>query len=164
MRSSIPFSGKLDERKNVKNNPRPFEELPPEVQEMLLRRRPQASKTGVLQILEEKHMLSILLYLDRMSPVMKSDIYNDISRASTMSAKLDDLRDLGLVEFFSTVRASTNVIVITDKGREVAAIIKDIVNIIDGDDSGSERTSSEGETDPVEGRSAVDRWMDDHLQ
>ena len=148
MRSSIPFSGKLDERKNVKNNPRPFEELPPEVQEVLLKRRPQSAHIGALHTLEEKHVLSILLYLDRMSPVMKSDIYNDISRASTMSAKLDDLRGLGLIEFYATVRASTNIVVITDKGRAVAALIKDIVGVIE--DGPSEDAADESPNDASE--------------
>ena len=135
VRASIPIDGKLDGRKNVKNNPRPFEELPPEVQQALIERRTKQSKRGTLQILEEKHVLTILLYLDKMSPVLKSDIYNDISRASTMSVKLDNLREIGLIEFYSTVQGG-NVVVITDKGREVVSLIKDMVEIID--DSGSD--------------------------
>jgi len=31
------------------------------------------------------------MYLDEMSPVLKSDIYNNISRSATMAEKIDDL-------------------------------------------------------------------------
>ena len=83
-------------------------------------------------MLEGKHVMSIILYLDRMSPVLKSDLYNDISRAATMADKLDDLRSLGIIEIYWTVKANSNVIVITDKGRRVASVIREMTDVVDG--------------------------------
>jgi len=75
--------------------------------------------------------MAILIYLDRMSPVLKSDIYNDISRSGRMADKLDDLFSLGLIEVYRAGRTDSRVIVITEKGRKVAAMINDIIGIIE---------------------------------
>ena len=82
-------------------------------------------------MLEGKHVLSLIMYLDKMSPVLKSDVYSDISRTAGMAEKLDDLREMGLIEIYNTVRSNSNVIVITDKGRAVANMIKDIVGMVE---------------------------------
>ena len=129
-KSSIPLSSGLDQRKNVNLSPKPLEELPPEIQK-IISERGKGKKESVLSFLEGKYVLSLILYLDKMSPVVKSDIYNDIARSSGMSKKIDDLYRLGIVEIYLTAHTNTNVVVITDKGREVAALIRNIFNIIE---------------------------------
>ncbi len=133
IRTTIPISGKLDDRKNVRSSPRPFEELPEEIQKILNDRKGPArnSHRNTIQMLEGKHVLSLIMYLDKMSPVLKSDVYSDISRTAGMAEKLDDLREMGLIEIYNTVRSNSNVIVITDKGRAVASMIKDIVGLVE---------------------------------
>ena len=130
-RTTIPFAGKLDSRDDVKNNPRPFEELPEEVQRILMQKGSKSVRArSSLSVMESKHMLSIIVYLDRMSPVLKSDIYNDISRCSNMADKLEDLRSLGLLEIYNTGRTNSNVVMITEKGRKVAESIKEIIELL----------------------------------
>ena len=131
-KDTIPLDGVLDSRKNVKQEPRRFEELPPEIQKILdSRKRSQDQNKSVIESLEGKYILSLILYLDKMSPTVKSDIYNDISRSATMPGKIDTLRKLGIVEVYRTTHTNTNVVVITEKGRKVAEAIKDMLDIIE---------------------------------
>jgi len=136
--SSIPLSGKLDGRENVKMTPRPFEDIPEDVRRILaIRSNPDAKKTSVIDVLMEKHVLSAIIYIDRMSPVMKSDVYSDISRSSGMSGKIVSLYRLGIIEIFGTV-SGAEILVITEKGRRIAALIREIVDIVEGRGSGEE--------------------------
>lgn len=133
-RKSIPVGGKLDGRDNVWKNPRPFEDLPEDVKRLLSekdRRNPGDGRTTV-QKLEGKHMLTLILYLDSLSPVVKSDVYNDISRSVNMASKLNDLYEMGIIEIFGTGRTNTNVILITEKGRKAARMIRELIGIIEG--------------------------------
>ena len=84
-------------------------------------------------MMEGKYMLSMILYLDKMSPVLKSDLYNDISRGAGMPGKIDDLRKLGLLEVYYTARTTANVIVITEKGKKVAAKIRELMDTIENE-------------------------------
>lgn len=129
---SLPISGVLDERKNVKKEPRRFEELPPEIQKILEDRKVQKSNNKtIMESLESKYIMSLILYLDRMSPTVKSDIYNDVSRSATMPGKIDTLEKLGLIQVYRTAHTNTNVVVITDKGRSVAGKIRELVELIE---------------------------------
>lgn len=130
--NTIPISGKLDDRKNVTKEPKPFEELPPDIQRILEdRKHENRSKKTTLRMLEGKYVLSILCYVNEMSPVVKSDIYNNISRANNMPKKLDDLAELGLIRIYKTSKTNTNVIVITNKGKLIADQVMMMVNTID---------------------------------
>jgi len=118
----------------VKEEPHDFDDLPPEVREALLKRSATRNpERSTLSKLEGKYMMALLIYLDRMSPVLKSDIYNDISRSGRMTDKLNDLLSMGLIEMYRTGRTDSKVIVITDKGRKVAGIISEMIGIIEGD-------------------------------
>ena len=133
-RASKPIDGKLDQRSNVKNEPKPFEELPPEVQKLLASRKKVRDERNLMDAIEGKYVLSLILYLDKMSPVLKSDIYNDISRSGGMVDKIENLRKLGILEIYHTARTVSNVIVITDKGRKVAERIREMLRAIEGED------------------------------
>ena len=47
-------------------------------------------------ILEEKHMVSIIMYLTENDGCMKTDVYTDVARNSRMPEKLGMLEDAGL--------------------------------------------------------------------
>ena len=86
-------------------------------------------------MIEGKYMLSLILYIDRMSPVLKSDVYNDVSRSAGMPDKIETLRRLGLIEVYHTARTTANVIVITDKGRRTAQGIRKLIEVVESDRS-----------------------------
>ena len=129
---SIPLDGKLDDRKNVSKEPKPFDELPPDIQRILEDRKEDSKvKKTTLRMMEGKYIMSILCYINQMSPVVKSDVYNNISRANNMAKKIDDLETMGLIRIYKTTKTNTNVIVITPKGKKVADQIMLMVNTID---------------------------------
>ena len=130
---TVKIGESLDGRNNVDKEPHTFEELPPEVRELLVKReaRNKEQKKTSLKVLEQKHVLSLILYLDKMSPVLKTDIYNDISRCTNMLEKLEGLRSIGLVEIYNTGRTNSNIIVITEKGRGVAKLIGELKTLIE---------------------------------
>jgi len=68
-----------------------------------------------------------------MSPVVKSDIYNDVARNEGMPRKIDALRRAGIVEIYYTARANMSIVMITPKGREIARLLRDIFDILDGE-------------------------------
>ncbi len=117
-RVTIPLSGQLDDRRNVKKNPKTLDELPEDIRALLQNRSDTGKRDDtILDILGSKHMLTTLLYVNRMSPVLKSDIYNNVSKCSNMSEKVHTLHSLGLVDIYRPIRTRTNVVVITEKGR-----------------------------------------------
>ena len=129
---SIPLSGKLDGRTNVKLNPLPFEDLPEEVRRILTDRRLPENRRSptTLEVLQGKHVLTTLIYISKMSPVMKSDVYSSISRSQGMIEKIESLYRLGLIDIYSTV-SKAEILVITDKGKRVAGMVGQILDIID---------------------------------
>ncbi|MBR4202919.1 MAG: hypothetical protein IKQ93_05015 [Candidatus Methanomethylophilaceae archaeon] len=106
-------------------------ELPPEVKEYLASKdtKVRGSRTA-LERLEGKHVLTMITYIDSHSPLTKTDIYNDISRSTGVMRKIDELRDMGLIDIYTTGRTNLNVIVITEKGKQVAEIIRSMVDIL----------------------------------
>ena len=132
-RRSIPISGALDDRKRASENPRSYEELPEDIRWILMERKSESNeKKGVLQVMEEKHVMTALLFIDEMSPVLKSDVYNTVSRSANMVHKLDEMRAIGLIEIYETARTNSNVIVITDRGHEVAELVRHMIDLING--------------------------------
>ena len=104
---------------------------PPEDVRRYIENRVRAPKRRtILEILEEKHMLTMIEYIDAHSPVMKSEIYNAVSRSSGMAGKISDLEEIGLVSMYSA--DGMNIVSITDKGRKVAGIIRSMAETIDG--------------------------------
>lgn len=110
-------------------------ELPPEVKEYLASKdtKTRGSRTA-LERLEGKHVLTMIMYIDSHSPLTKTDIYNDISRSTGVMRKIDELRDMGLIDIYTTGRTNLNVIVITEKGKQVAEVIRSMIDILVSDD------------------------------
>ena len=82
-------------------------------------------------ILEEKHMVSIIMYLAENDGCMKTDIYTDVARNSRMPEKLGMLEDAGLIaqkaNEFRTVRLE-----LTDLGKKVCEELTIIENLLNG--------------------------------
>ena len=129
---TMELTGKIDERRNVAKEPIPFEQLPEDVKKAL-KSKDKERKLNPLRELEQKYMLTTLIYLDEMSPVLKSDIYSNVSRSNVMRDKLDKLYEMDLITIYRIGRTDAQVVVITDKGREVAKTVRKIVEIIESD-------------------------------
>ena len=112
------------------NEPHDPNELPEDVRKFLSNRhKKEPAERTVVQKLEGKHMLSLILYLDSMAPVIKTNVYNDVARSSSMLTRIDDLEDMGLVKIYATGRTNNKVVTMTDKGREVAQMIRKMIEI-----------------------------------
>ena len=138
---SIPLNGTVHDRGNAFKNPIPSEDLPPEIQRFLSsgRGRDRGSRKTI-QILEGVHVLSLLIFVSNMSPVIKTDIHAHVSRCAGMNDKIDDLAGLGLLKVYHTARNNTNIVVITEKGKEVADRLQAILDYIDGAPEDTEGT------------------------
>ena len=107
-----------------------------EMAELLRQKRTsQESAESSLDKLDRKHMLSILVYLKNHRPAIKSDIHANISRNSGMADKLETLEKMGLIAMYDSFENRTCYIILTDKGEKVAALIEDMIQIIDEEES-----------------------------
>ena len=70
--------------------------------------------------LEEKHTISIMLFLSINGECKKIDIYKNISSNPRIPDKLDRLEAMGLIKQRSTRGTRSVTIVLTPKGRQVA--------------------------------------------
>ena len=128
---SIPIGGTVKSKSSKHAAELPSEDLPEEVRKMLSARKNTPKEKTVLEMLEGRHVLSTILYLDEVAPVMKCDIYKEISRSAGMKDKVQDLYDMGLVQIYATGRTNAGVVVMTAKGKEVAKTIRDILDLIE---------------------------------
>ena len=83
------------------------------------------------RILEEKHMISTLLYLYEHGPSRKMDIYENVSKNPRMPDKIEKLEEYGLVKIApDTEGKATVVISLSDKGEKTAKMLVDLDRII----------------------------------
>lgn len=82
--------------------------------------------------LEEKHMVSILLYLMDNDGCMKSQLYDSVSRTLRMPDKLDMLEDTGLIVQDSNGPYRSVRIRLTDLGRGVCRELEAIEDMLSG--------------------------------
>ena len=130
----IPIDGKLDDRVNIRKEPKTFDEMPEEIQRIVIgrdRKNPGKKTETTLDKLQQKHVMAILLYVAKMSPVMKTDIYSNVSRCSSMAEKIDTLYSMGLVDIYHAARTNSEIVVATERGKRVAEQIEAIVDIIE---------------------------------
>ncbi len=81
----------------------------------------------VLKMMDEKHMMSIILFIYRNKDVTKGMIYQNIGMSPRMNVKLDILKDMGLISIEGTVAKHVS---LTEKGIRVAESISDIEDIL----------------------------------
>ena len=136
VRATLPIGRQLDHRTNVKKEPLKFDDLPPEVRSILVHRKEKDAPDSrtTIQKLEGKHVLSLIVYLNSVSPVTKTDIYNNVARHGNMISKIQDLYEMGLIGIYETGRTDSNIIMISKKGRMVAEKIMRIIDIIESDE------------------------------
>lgn len=87
-------------------------------------------KTFAVSALEEKHLISMLLYLREKGPSRKTDIYDAVSTNPRMTLKVERLEAMGLIntEFNNALRST--VVTLTDEGRKVAEHLAAVDSIL----------------------------------
>lgn len=76
--------------------------------------------------LEEKHMISILLYLSTRGPSRKIDIYDGVSSNPRMPDKLNILEEMGLLTQRMDTATRSTVVTLTREGEDVAGMLVNI--------------------------------------
>ena len=82
-----------------------------------------------LKAMDEKHMMSIILFIHRNKGLTKGTIYQNIGMSPRMNVKLDILKDLGLINIEGAVSKH---VTLTEKGERVAELISGIEDILNG--------------------------------
>lgn len=90
------------------------------------------SGTPRVVFLEEKHMVSILLFLMDNDGCMKSQLYSSVSRGMRMPDKLDMLEDAGLIIQESDGPYRSVTLRLTDLGRDVCRELVEIEGMLKG--------------------------------
>lgn len=86
--------------------------------------------SSVAAILEERHMVSILLFLMENDGCIKSDLYGAISYSVRMPDKLDRLEAAGLLVQDRVQGAKAVALHLTDNGRDVARELRRIERML----------------------------------
>lgn len=76
-----------------------------------------------ITVLEEKHILSTILYLTK-GPCTKMDIYNNVSKNPRMPDKLMRLQELGLLDMEMDPVTRATIVFLTDKGQVLGTILE----------------------------------------
>lgn len=79
------------------------------------------SNDGVT-LFEQRHMISIILYLLDHDGSRKIDLYSGVGRGNRMPEKMDMLADAGLID--RNVLSATGRLSLTEYGRDVASKLK----------------------------------------
>lgn len=83
-----------------------------------------------IRVLEEKHMLSMILFLHRNGPVIKTVLRQSISKSPRFIDKLNALEDAGIVVLEDVISNRSTLISLTEKGERVAEHVLAIRDII----------------------------------
>lgn len=79
-----------------------------------------------IDVLEEKHAISTMIYLLDNDGCRKTDIYRDVSRNPRMPEKLDMLENRGLIVQMPINDHNSVNIRLTDMGKDVAMALRGI--------------------------------------
>lgn len=71
-----------------------------------------------IDILDSRHMMSLILYIWEYGPSRRTDIYGNVSRNMNMPEKIDILLGCGILSEFHTRKGTF--LSLTSKGAEVA--------------------------------------------
>ena len=83
-------------------------------------------------LLEERHAISILLFLRDGGPSKKTDIYSKVSTNPRMPDKLDMLEGAGLIVQIQDASTRRVTVSLTPAGEEVASMLAEISRIVSG--------------------------------
>lgn len=81
-----------------------------------------------LTILESKHVISMIIFIRDTDGCKKIEIYQNVSRNAKMAEHIRTLQDMDVIETF--VRDGSSVIGLTEKGRMIADLLKQISDLI----------------------------------
>ena len=82
-----------------------------------------------IDLIDRRHMMGILLFLLDNGSSLKTEIYNDVSRNSNMSFRIDELEEIGLISHRGTLHGS--VYSLTPKGRRVAELLRSVEKVLE---------------------------------
>ena len=87
-------------------------------------------KTYKISTLEEKHLMSMLMYLREKGPSRKTDIYDAVSTNPRMTLKVERLEAMGLIstEYNNALRSTG--VALTEEGRQVAEHLAAVDSIL----------------------------------
>ena len=88
-------------------------------------------RTLVSTILGSASCADILLYVRDHPRCLKSDIYRSVSRNAHTRELMDTLRSEGLLSIEPTGRGNTHMLVLTEKGMQVADILLELEETLD---------------------------------
>ncbi|MBR7153442.1 MAG: hypothetical protein IKD00_06870 [Candidatus Methanomethylophilaceae archaeon] len=83
-----------------------------------------------IRLLEERHVISTVLYIRDHPGCKKSELYPAVSKNPRMPQKLELLVSMGLVTMESREDSSATFLDLTDKGRRVAEHLSKVANIL----------------------------------
>ena len=86
-----------------------------------------AERDDPFELLGEKHVLNIIVFLAERGRSNKTEIYENISRSARMPEKLEALKESGLICMDCYGNTGRATITLTDKGRRVAELIRDLI-------------------------------------
>lgn len=86
-----------------------------------------AERDDPFELLGEKHVLNIIVFLAERGRSTKSEIYESVARNGRMVDKLEALERNGLIVMDCQGGTNRAVITLTDKGRRVAELIRDLI-------------------------------------
>ena len=77
------------------------------------------------EILDDRHIISLIIFLYENGPSRRIDIYQNVSRISTMPKKFDSLKESGLLD-----EDDRSNLFLTDAGMSVARLLLCIDDVI----------------------------------
>ena len=81
-----------------------------------------------IQVLCDTHTIPMLMFLRKNGPSTKTEIYSAVGRSANMPAKIDRLRESGLVAV--EVVGISEVVGLTDVGDRIAGILADVDDLM----------------------------------
>ena len=82
-------------------------------------------------MLESANSVDILLYVHDHPQCLKSDIYRNVTRNAHTRELMDTLHSEGLLSMEPTGRGNTHMLVLTEKGMQVADILLELEETLD---------------------------------
>ena len=88
--------------------------------------------TDLADILEQSHMVSIIMYVHDHPGCMRSDVYRDVTRNANTLWKMRMLESHGILDMSSRGPYNSCLLRLTDRGERLAELLLEIGTILDG--------------------------------
>lgn len=76
-----------------------------------------------VSVFEEKHMISIMIFLNSNGPSRKIDLYEGVSSNPRMPDKLNHLEEMGLISQKMDMISRSTIVALTPSGEQVASLL-----------------------------------------